>query len=213
MTQNLHQNFVSFVHHLNRKPKMKTSLYTLTFALGTSLLLTACGSNAIDNAVAINTQAETALVQNNNDLYQVNQDGRLYFFDDFDTYQNFLKVGETAYRKVRIADGPKGETLVFGLTNEDKKKFEGIASIDMYDGKLSGAEHFYGETRTEEGRIYVFSSLQEMNTAWLVGEVSLRFTDIGSGPKGETVVYALNSENKKVKPEALIQQFKLKNKL
>ena len=40
-----------------------------------------------------------------------------------------------------------------------------------------------------------------MTTARVVGEVPLRFTQIGTGPKGETVVYALNSQNKKVKPE------------
>lgn len=192
---------------------MKRSLITLSCILGTSLLLTACGTNSINDTLASTAQNETVAPQNNDDLYQVNHEGRIYLFDDFTTYQSFLTVGETSYRKVRIGEGPRGETLVFGLTNEDKKKTQGIASVDMYDGKLEGATNFYGETRTEEGRIYVFSSLEEMTTARVVGEVPLRFTEIGSGPKGETVVYALNSENKKVKPDTLIKQFKLKNQL
>ncbi|EAQ66001.1 hypothetical protein MED121_02280 [Marinomonas sp. MED121] len=190
---------------------MKRALITLSCVLGTSLLLTACGTNSVDQTVAAHTQTEA--VENNNDLYQVDHEGRIYFFDDFATYQSYLQVGETSYRKVRIGEGPRGETIVFGLTNEDKKKTQGIASIDMYDGKLDGASDFYGETRTEEGRIYVFSSLEEMNTARVVGEVPLRFTEIGSGPNGETVVYALNSQNKKVKPVELIEAFKAKYNL
>lgn len=176
-----------------------TSLMALT-------LLTACGGATVKS----NATATASL--NNDDLYEVHHEGRIYLFDDRGTYKEFLQVGETSYRKVRIGSGPKGETLVFGLTNADKKKFSGIASIDMYDGKLAGADSFYGEMRVE-GRIYVFSSLAEMNDARVVGEVPLRYTDIGSGPKGETVVYALNSSNKKVKPEALIQRFKKMNGL
>lgn len=192
---------------------MKRALITLSCVLGTSLLLTACGTNSVDQTLATNQHTQEVESQNNEDLYQVDHEGRIYLFDDFATYQTFLEVGETAYRKIRIGEGPRGETIVFGLTNEDKKKTQGIASVDMYDGNLKGAAGFYGETRTEEGRIYVFSSLEEMNTARIVGEVPLRFTEIGSGPQGETVVYALNSQNKKVKPDALIKAFKLKNQL
>lgn len=192
---------------------MKRTLINLSCVLGTSLILTACGTSSVDNTLATNTQTEAVVSQNNEDLYQVDHEGRIYFFDDFATYQTFLQVGETAYRRVRIGEGPRGETIVFGLTNEDKKKIQGIASVEMYDGKLQGSTDFYGETRTEEGRIYVFSSLEEMTTARIVGEVPLRFTQIGAGPKGETVVYALNSQNKKVKPEALIEAFKAKNQL
>ncbi|RUM54269.1 MAG: hypothetical protein DSY85_07560, partial [Marinomonas sp.] len=64
-----------------------------------------------------------------------------------------------------------------------------------------------------EGRIYVFQSLEEMNNARLVGEVPLRYTDIAAGPNGETVVYALNGENKKKKPVELMAKFKEANKM
>ncbi|MBJ7536704.1 hypothetical protein I8J31_03325 [Marinomonas sp. C1424] len=171
-------------------------------------LLTACGG---ENAKKGHTQpvAEAASM-NNEDLYEVHHEGRIYVFDDRATYESFLAVGETTFRKVHIGEGPKGETIVFGLTSADKKKTSGIASIDMYEGKLAGAEPFYGEMRVE-GRIYVFGSLKEMNSARTVGEVPLRYTDIGAGPKGETVVYALNSSNKKVKPTAMITMFKKMN--
>ncbi|RBO83349.1 hypothetical protein [Marinomonas aquiplantarum] len=167
-------------------------------------LLTACGGEMAKKGSA-ETMAESSAM-NNNDLYEVHHEGRIYIFDDRDVYEDFLTVGETSFRKVRIGAGPKGETLVFGLTNEDKKKMSGIASVDMYDGSLEASEDFYGEMRAE-GRIYVFGSLEEMNTARVVGEVPLRYTEIGAGPKGETVVYALNSSNKKVRPDAMIAKF------
>ena len=181
------------------------SIVTSVFAL---TLLTACGTDAVKKDIV--EPATEMAAMNNNDLYEVHHEGRIYIFDDRGVYEDFLSVGETSYRKVRIGEGPKGETIVFGLTNEDKKKTSGIASVDMYDGTLKGADIFYGEMRIE-GRIYVFGSLEEMNSARVVGEVPLRYTDIGSGPKGETVVYALNSSNKKVKPEAMIALFNKMN--
>ncbi len=189
---------------------MKKNLLTLTCALSTAALLTACGANVKEETAQVKTQAKEMVQQSldNTMLFEAHHEGRIYIFDDFATYQDFLVLGETSYRKVRIGEGPKGETIVFGLTNEDKKKMSGIASVDMYDGVLKGADEFYGEMYTEEGRIYVFSSLEEMQMARTLGEVVLRYTDIGAGPKGETVVYALNSENKKKKPVALIAKFK-----
>ncbi|MBJ7551346.1 hypothetical protein [Marinomonas ostreistagni] len=177
--------------------------------LASSLLLTACAGSKTKTGPEM---ASEAMPVNNQDLYEVHEEGRIYLFDDRATYKDFLAVGETSYRKVRIGEGPKGETLVFGLTNEDKKKTSGIASIDMFDGDLSGAEDFYGEMRME-GRIYVFQSLEEMNHARIVGEVPLRYTDIAAGPNGETVVYALNGENKKKKPVELMAKFKEANQM
>jgi hypothetical protein len=144
---------------------------------------------------------------NNDDYYEVEHEGRLYVFDDAATYKSFLEVGETAYRKVRIAAGPNGETIVFGLTGKDKKKMSGIASIDMYDGKLEGAEDFYGEIH-HEGRLYVFSEWADLKAFKTVYEAPYRFTMIGEGPKGETVVIVLNKGNKKKHPAAQIAAFK-----
>ncbi|RDL43078.1 hypothetical protein DN730_16395 [Marinomonas piezotolerans] len=187
---------------------MKKVTLPMLGVIAASVLLTACGGSNVKTDDAMPAKAS----MNNDDLYEVHDEGRIYVFDDRDVYEDFLSVGETSYRKVRIGDGPRGETVVFGLTNEDKKKMSGIASVEMYDGELNGAEDFYGEMRME-GRIYVFQSLEEMNTARTVGEVPLRFTSIGSGPNGETVVYALNSDNKKKEPTALVEKFKAANGL
>jgi len=128
-------------------------------------------------------------------LYEVHHcDGRIYFFYEKSTYAHFLQHGETPYSFKRIASGPNGETLVFGLTGADKKKLSGVESVEMYDGQLT-PEAFYGEMRME-GRIYVFSTLEDMKDVRTTGEAPYRFTQIGDGPNGETVVYVLNSSNK-----------------
>lgn len=145
---------------------------------------------------------------NVDDYYEVEADGRLYIFDDVKTYRSFLSVGETAYRLTRIGAGPNGETVVFGLRKQDKKMRSGLGGVDLFDGKAEGmAVGFYGEVY-REGRIYVFSEWADLASFKLVGEAPYRFTDIGAGPKGETVVYVLNKKNKKQHPSHLINLFK-----
>ncbi len=185
--------------------KGKNMLKTrLMMTLGLAAALTACGGQNTKKDEMVDVQL------NNDDFYEVHAEGRIYLFDDLATYQSFNEVGETSYRKVYIGEGPKGETLVFGLTGEDKKKTAGIASIDMYHGELAAAENFYGEMQVE-GRIYVFDSYKEMETVRKTGEAAYRFTDIGSGPNGETVVYVLQSAKKKQKPVDMIAAFKAHN--
>lgn len=187
---------------------MNKKLLPIAAGILAATLLTACGVGNTKSSDGVAKNEEASL--NNEDLYEVFEEGRLYVFDDHALYEEFLKVGETPYRKVNIGAGPNGETIVFGLTDADKKKLTGIAGPDMYFGKLAGAADFYGEMR-KEGRIYVFGSLEEMNSARDMGEVPLRYTIIGGGPEGETVVIALNSENKKEKPVGLIAKFERMN--
>jgi hypothetical protein len=52
----------------------------------------------------------------------VYQNDRIYAFDDFKVYQEFLGLGETTFRFTRIGADPKGETVAFGLRKADKKK-------------------------------------------------------------------------------------------
>lgn len=134
---------------------------------------------------------------NVNDYYQVYKEGRIYIFDDFKTYEHFNQVGETAYRLTRIGAGPNGETLVFGLQKKDKKMRSGLGSVALYEGKAEGITGgFYGEVIKDE-RINVFSVWADLKVFLNVGEAPYRFTQIGSGSKGETVVFVLNKQNKK----------------
>jgi len=163
-------------------------------------------------ALAMASQTASAEPHYNvNDYYQVKKEGRIYIFDDYKTYDSFNQVGETAYRLTRIGAGPKGETLVFGLTKKDKKMRSGLGSVALYEGTAEGiSEGFYGEV-VDDGRIYVFSEWADLKSFLSVGEAPYRFTEIGSGPKGETVVYVLNKKNKKKKPVALMTAFNSKH--
>ncbi|WP_348675150.1 hypothetical protein [uncultured Abyssibacter sp.] len=146
------------------------------------------------------------------DYYEAHHEGRIYVFDDFATYKAFLDYGHTAYRLVRIGEGPDGETIVFGLTDDDKAKREGIASVALYDGEVSGAENFYGEV-LYDGRFYVFDrweDLQAFKGSW---DAPYRFTEIGAGPGSRTIVYVLHDGNKEVRPDALIGRFKKRHGL
>ncbi len=150
---------------------------------------------------------------NVNDYYQVYKDGRIYVFDDYKTYDDFLKLGETTYRLTRIGAGPHGETIVFGLRKKDKKMRSGIGAVDLFDGKTEAIdEGFYGEV-VKDGRIYVFDHWEDMKAFLNVGEAPYRFTQIGAGPNGETVVFVLNKKNKKKQPVELVKLFKQKHGL
>ncbi|WP_305910039.1 hypothetical protein Q9L42_002320 [Methylomarinum sp. Ch1-1] len=166
------------------------------------------------SALSLVLASQTAISQphyNVNDYYQVYKEGRIYIFDDFTTYDSFNNTGETPFRLTRIGAGPHGETLVFGLSEQDKTLRSGLGSTALYDGNAQGiAEGFYGEV-SKDGRIYVFGAWQDLQSFLKVGEAPLRYTQIGSGPAGETVVYVLNEDNKEQKPEALIAEFKHKH--
>ncbi len=157
---------------------------------------------------AIRMAEEKAAVPavNNDDIYLIEHEGRLYVFDDVAVYQSFMQHGETAFRLVRIGAGPGGATLVFGLRDEDKAKTSGIASVDMYEGRLAGAETFYAEV-LHDGRFYVFSEWNDLVAFQQTRSSDLRYTEIGAGPDGRTVVYVLNEENKTERPDALIARF------
>ena len=69
---------------------------------------------------------------------------------------------------------------------------------------------FYGEV-VKDGRINVFSEWADLKAFLQMGEAPYRFSQIGSGPKGETVVFVLNKNNKSTKPDALIAEFERKH--
>lgn len=165
--------------------------------------MTACNQTKTDSV-------ENNSAKNNIEIYEVHEDGRIHVFYDRALYKEFLSLGETAYRLTRIGEGPNGETLVFGLTKKDKKKGANTKAVKLYSTEKKVEGDFYAETR-RHGRIYVFSKFDDMKPVRMFGHPTFFYTEIGSGPKGETVVYVLNKGNKKKKPVALINEFKNKN--
>ncbi|MGM0541990.1 MAG: hypothetical protein ACQEQR_06080 [Pseudomonadota bacterium] len=187
----------------------------LLVALSVASLMTGCSTAPESQTAQVETKMATQATEkmavasslNNEDLYVVYDDGRMNIFYDAGLYKDFLQLGETSFRKTFIGAGPKGETLMYGLTKADKKKLTGISSIEMMEGRLEAADDFYGEI-VADGRINVFDDWEMFEMFMAHGEVPFRLTDIGAGPKGETVVYALTKETKKKRPEALIAKFK-----
>ena len=149
--------------------------------------------------------------KNNDQLFEVHKDGRIYVFYDYAAYQYFLKLGHTPYVLTKIGAGPKGETIVYALTSDDKAKREGIVSVDMMEGRIAPAEDFYAEINMD-GRTYVFNRLKDMSDVRKLGEAPFRYAKIGYGKNGESVVFVLNDTNKTVYPEALIKKYDDLNK-
>ena len=187
---------------------MKKLLITLCFAIS----LGACTTSSVKETAMTETSTDRATETSMDSLYEVHDQGRIYVFNEYDLYKDFVKTGHTAYMKTYIGDGPKGETLVFGLTSKEKKMLSGWKHVDLFNGDRQATEPFYGEM-VLGGRLYVFNTYQDMIDTRKVGEAIFRYTDIGAGPNGETVVYVLNKGNKKKKPEALMAEFKKMNNL
>ena len=189
-----------------------TRSFPAVLAVLTSFLLTAC---ATTEEAASARQPDPAASQSTSsgpemEVYEVHHDGRIHVFYDQGLYEDFLKMGETPYRLTRIGSGPHGESVVFGLTRKDKKMKQPIPVVDLFDGKTKAPEKFYGEM-LREGRLYVFDDYGQMKTVRELGEPIYRYTMIGAGPNGETVVFVLTKANKKKRPDPLIARFEARH--
>lgn len=183
------------------------NITTLGFVLLATLLVFGCSTAATDTASSRAEAPETEVRVL--ELYEVHHDGRIHVFYDKKLHDDFLALGETPFRLTRIGAGPKGETIVFGLTKQDKKMKSSIPAVDLYDGKIT-QDGVYAEMRKHD-RIYVFDSFKDMEQVRNFGHPNYMYTQIGGGPKGETVVYVLNKANKKKRPDALIAAFEQHN--
>lgn len=184
-----------------------------------ALTLVGCASQApatapkaaaaqIAPASAAKAAAPTAATTASEYYVVLPEDGRFYAFGDFKTYQQYLEHGEVALTRARIGAGPNGQTVVFGITNDDVKNNRPNPAELVFDGKLTGADDFYGEV-LKDGRYYVFGDLKDMKPFVAFGEVPYAYTDIAAGPKGETLVWVMNSASfKKGRPETRIARFK-----
>lgn len=135
------------------------------------------------------------------------ESGRIHAFGDTRNYLQFLATGEVALTRTQIGAGPKGETIVYGITKDDVKKNQPSLGELIYQDKLPAAAEFHGEV-FKNGRFYVFGDLKDMKAFAAFGEVPYSYTDIGAGPKGETLVWVMNKNSyKKGRPAATIERF------
>lgn len=135
------------------------------------------------------------------------EDGRIYAMSDVKTWLLFSDHGEVPYTRTRIGAGPQGQTIVFGITSDDVKANAPSVGERIFDGQMQVEGAFYAEVM-KDGRYHVFGSWQDFQDFLAHNEITYTFTRIGTGPKGETVIYALNREtSKQGAPVALIEKF------
>jgi hypothetical protein len=133
--------------------------------------------------------------------------GRVHAFGDTKNYFDFLAHGEVALTRTQVGAGPGGKTLVFGITSADVKANKPSRGEQVLGGALPVGSGFYGEAY-KSGRYYLFGDLKDMKDFMAFGEVPYSYTDVGSGPKGETLVMVMNKDSyKKGKPADRMARF------
>jgi len=125
-------------------------------------------------------------VLNNDDYYEIHQDGRIYVLADAGDLKLFLENGEIPLRVTRIGGGPKGETVVFGIARPESRKKDGFGAVEMFDGRRKGSDkNFYAEIFADN-QYYVFGDWASLES-FRKGQPG-NLSRVGSGPKGEPVL-------------------------
>ena len=136
------------------------------------------------------------------------ESGRIHAFGDTKNYFDFLSHGEVTLTRTQIGAGPGGRTVVYGITGDDVKANKPSLGEQVMGGSLPAAAGFYGEA-FKSGRFYLFGDLKDMKDFIAFGEVPYSYSDIGAGPKGETLVYVMNKDSyAKGKPQDRTDRFK-----
>lgn len=160
-------------------------------------------------AVTPTAAAQPATVPLQHYFLVFHENGRIYPIADAKNYLAFLDVDELIYTRTRVGEGPQGETIVFGIQKAESKDLaKPSVAEQLYGGKMEVAGPFYGEV-VKDGRFHVFGTWQDFKDYLVNKEITYTFTEVGSGPKGETVIYAMNKKTSKDgRPVALIEAFK-----
>lgn len=143
------------------------------------------------------------------ELYVVLPDtGRVHAFGDLKNYADFLQHGEVALTRTAIGAGPGGKTIVYGITGDDVKTNQPSAAERILAASTAEPAAFYGEV-FRDGRFFLFGQRKDMVDFMAFGEVPYSYTEIGAGPKGETLVLVMNKDSyAKGKPAERLVRFK-----
>ena len=170
--------------------------------------LAACSANSPAPSASAAKAAEAAL--NNDDWYQVWSETQAVVFDDRAVYVEYLKTGKAPVMKDLGSKDAQGRNIVLGLRAEDRSKdVNSLAAKRFIDVNLPPSSSFYGEIR-EDNKIFVFQRYGDMMDVVKLGEPIFSYIELGAGPDGERLIYALAKEEKK--PEKLIVKFKSMNR-
>ena len=188
----------------------------LPLALSAALALVAfSGCATSQNATAPKAEAKPAVVASapvmaptQHYFLVFHENERIYPIADVKNYLAFMEVDELIYTRTRVGEGPNGETLVFGIEKSESKDLSKRSKAEMiYDGKLEPVDPFYAEV-VKDGRYHVFGNAKDFKDYLVNKEITYTFTEVGTGPKGETVIYAMNkATSKQGRPVKLIEAF------
>lgn len=136
------------------------------------------------------------------------ENGRIYAMTEPKIYLGLMEHDEVPLTRARVGGGPDGETVVFGITSKDGDHLDKpTAAEDIFDGRTKDVGAFYGEV-VRNGRYHVFGEWKDFQDYLAHKEITFTYTEIGTGSKGETVIYALNKKTKdEGRPMALVEQF------
>lgn len=134
--------------------------------------------------------------------------GRVHAFGDLKNYADFLEHGEVALTRTSVGGGPGGKTIVYGITADDVKNNQPSRAEQILAAATPEPAAFYGEV-FRDGRFFLFGQRKDMVDFLAFGEVPYSYTDVGAGPKGETIVYVMNKDSyPKGKPMERAERFK-----
>jgi len=180
----------------------------LLVAMGMAGAMGGCATQTTGTGAPAPAAAEKKLAHELNLFMTFHENGRVYVLGDAKLQEIFIKTDEVALTRTRIGEGPGGSTIIFGMNKDDAKRGGPTDAEKLYDGKLEPAGPFYGEVY-KNGRYYIFVEWKDMSDYLKHGEVALTYTEIGTGPKGETVIYALNKNTAaQGKPAAAIERYR-----
>lgn len=134
--------------------------------------------------------------------------GRVHAFGDLKNYADFLEHGEVALTRTGVGAGPGGKTIVYGITSDDVKNNQPSRAEQILAASAPEPTAFYGEV-FRDGRFFLFGERKDMVDFMAFGEVPYSYTDVGAGPRGETIVYVMNKVSyAKGKPTQRADRFK-----
>jgi hypothetical protein len=148
-----------------------------------------------------------AEVNNNDDYFEIHEDGRIFVLSDVADYRQWRATGEIPLGVTRIGAGPNGETVKMALIRKEAKVMESKVGFKggaqrMYEGELAGIDKgFYGEVQ-RDARIHVFSDWRSLDAFRKTGAAA-GATLPGMGPKGETVVFVQGGDAAAAPPDTL----------
>lgn len=187
-------------------PHALTAALALSVFSGCATSQTAAEAKPGSAAAPASTPAATAATEHFFIVYHEN--GRIYPIADVKNYLTFIDVDELIYTRTRVGAGPEGETIVFGIEKKEADDLNKPAKAELlFDGKYEPGGPFYGEI-VRDGRFLVFGSWHDFKDYLVNKEITFTYTEVGTGPKGETVIYALNKDTvKDGRPVKLIEAF------